>query len=145
MPTTSHTVQPLRPVLNGEDPVLSTGAQSISFLGLKDMTTNPTVVQGAWTRGWALDRHITSSVFLGDDEYGHARFESTRSPIGELLYQLKYRNQQTAGQIADVMKEFFDDKPNTLGRIDLVVPDASIDAPPSSARCAGRGCDREEA
>lgn len=93
------------------------------------MTTNPVVVQGGWTRGWTLDRHTTSSAFLGYDEYGHARYDTTRSLIGELLYQLKYRSQNTADQVADVMAGFFDDKPNTLARIDLIVP-----VPPSTAR-----------
>ena len=30
-------------------------------------------------------------VYLGDDEYGHPRFNTTRSEPGEALYQLKYR------------------------------------------------------
>ncbi len=71
------------------------------------MTTNPTEVQGAWTRGWTLDRHITSSVFPRLHEFGHARFDSTRSPIGEWLYQLKYRGQDTVDQVADVMAKKF--------------------------------------
>ena len=93
------------------------------------MTTNPVELQGAWRRGWALDLHTTSSAFLGYDEYGHARYDTTRSPLGELLYQLKYRGQQTAGQVATVMAEFLNDKPDTLARIEVIVP-----IPPSTAR-----------
>src|SRR5437763_15875914 len=93
------------------------------------MTTNPVELQGAWRRGWALDLHATSSAFLGYDEYGHARYDTTRSPLGELLYQLKYRGQQTAGQVATVMAEFLNDKPDTLARIEVIVP-----IPPSTAR-----------
>jgi competence protein ComFC len=93
------------------------------------MTINPIEVQGAWTRGWTLDQHITSSMFLGYDEHGHARFDNTRSPIGELLYQLKYRNQQNADKVAKVMAGFFDNKPNGLAKIDMVVP-----MPPSTPR-----------
>lgn len=52
------------------------------------MTIDPTEVQGAWTRGWTLDRHTTSSTFLGYNEYGHAQYDTTRSGLGELLYQL---------------------------------------------------------
>jgi len=93
------------------------------------MTTNTRVVQGAWRLGWTLDRHTTRSVFLGYDEHGHAQFETTRSPIGELLYQLKYRGQRTAPQIAAVIAKFFDDKPVALGRMDVIVP-----MPPSEKR-----------
>src|SRR5687768_16535485 len=93
------------------------------------MTTNPTEVQGAWTRGWTLDSHTTSSTFLGYNEYGHAQYDTIRSSIGELLYQLKYRGQNTVDQVADVMAGFFDDKPNGLAKIAVVVP-----VPPSTLR-----------
>jgi competence protein ComFC len=86
------------------------------------MMTNPAEVQGAWRRGWTLDVHTTSSEFLGYDQYGNAQFDTKRSPLGELLYLLKYRGQQTAAQVADVMTDFFNDKPNTLARIDVIVP-----------------------
>ena len=86
------------------------------------MAINPVEIRGAWTRGWALDRHTRSSEFLGYDEYGHERYETIRTELGELLYQLKYRKQETAGQVADVMAGFFGDKPETLARIDLVIP-----------------------
>ncbi len=93
------------------------------------MTTNPVEIQGAWRRGWTLDVHTTSSVFLGYDDYGHARYDTTRSPIGELLFQLKYRGNSTAAQVAVVMADFFNDKPNILARVDAIVP-----VPPSTVR-----------
>jgi competence protein ComFC len=86
------------------------------------MVINPVVIQGAWRLGWALDVHTTSSEFLGYDANGNPQFDTMRSPLGELLYQLKYRGQQTASQVADVMAEFFDNKPTALSRIDLIVP-----------------------
>lgn len=91
--------------------------------------TNPAKVAGAWRLGWSLDDHTRSSEFLGYDENGRAQFETIRSPLGELLYQLKYRGQRTAPQLADVLADFFDDKPVVLGRIDMIVP-----VPASSAR-----------
>ena len=93
------------------------------------MVINPTEIQGAWNRGWTLDRHTTSSTFLGYNEQGHAQYDTTRSPLGELLYQLKYRGQDTVEQVAAVMAGFFDNKPNALAKIDLVVP-----VPPSTPR-----------
>jgi predicted amidophosphoribosyltransferase len=35
-------------------------------------------------------------MFLGDDEYGHARFDTKRSAAGELLYRLKYKRDLSA-------------------------------------------------
>ena len=49
---------------------------------------NPKRLQGGpWAAGYALHIHTLSSTFIGHDEYGHARFETLRSPVGELLYQ----------------------------------------------------------
>lgn len=48
-------------------------------------------LEGSWDLGYALHKHTLSSVYLGDDEYGHPRFDTTRSEPGESLYQLKYR------------------------------------------------------
>ncbi len=93
------------------------------------MEIHPVQVQGAWRLGWALDVHTVSSEFLGYDQNGHPLFDTTRSQLGELLYQLKYRGQKTAAQVAVVLADFFDDKPNALSRIDLIVP-----MPASTAR-----------
>src|SRR4051794_38037873 len=98
-------------------PTLST--QLIARIMYARMKIDPVQVQGAWRLGWALDVHTTSSEFLGYDQNGHPQFDTTRSPLGELLYQLKYRSKQTAAQVAAVMADFFDDKPNALSRIDL--------------------------
>ena len=48
-------------------------------------------LEGSWDLGYALHKHTLSSVYLGDDEHGHPRFDNTRSGPGEALYQLKYR------------------------------------------------------
>lgn len=47
---------------------------------------NPRVIRGSWRYGWALDWHTLSSIPLGD-----GNFDTTRSEIGEALYQLKYQ------------------------------------------------------
>jgi len=46
--------------------------------------------------GYALDVHTHSSVYIGDDEYGHARFKNDYSEIGEPLYRLKNKEDLTA-------------------------------------------------
>lgn len=48
-------------------------------------------LEGNWNTGKAFDLHTVSSTHLGTDEFGHDRFENTRSAMGELLYQLKYK------------------------------------------------------
>lgn len=47
-------------------------------------------IHGNWQKGWAFDLHTRSSTYIGDNEAGHPQFDSTRSEIGELIYQLKY-------------------------------------------------------
>lgn len=49
-------------------------------------------LKGNWNQGFAYDNHIVESTFLGYDEYNHEKFDNSRSAMGELVYQLKYRN-----------------------------------------------------
>ena len=92
--------------------------------------TNPLQVEGAWRLGWTLDLHIISSEFLGCDQYGHDRYDNKRSSLGELIYQLKYKNKhEAADEIAATMEEFLSNRPKAMSRIDLVVP-----MPPSTPR-----------
>ena len=61
--------------------------------------THPEHIDGPWIDGFVLDRHVISSRPIG---YAgeHMQFETTRSPLGELVYQLKYRN----GQLDDIVE-----------------------------------------
>jgi len=52
---------------------------------------NPVLIPGRWREGYALDVHTVSSMYLGDDEYGHPIYDTKRSELGELLLRLKYR------------------------------------------------------
>ncbi len=49
-------------------------------------------IRGPWDNGWVLDKHTLRSIYLGDDEYGHPRYDTTRTEVGEATFQLKYRN-----------------------------------------------------
>lgn len=49
-------------------------------------------LKGSWTKGFAYDVHIQESTFLGYDEYSYPKFQNSRSTMGELVYQLKYKN-----------------------------------------------------
>lgn len=55
------------------------------------MATKPMKLKGVWDDGYALDLHIVRSEFMGYDERGHAVFDTERTELGELLFQLKYR------------------------------------------------------
>ncbi len=57
---------------------------------------NPRRIPGRWRDGYALDLQTVSSSYIGDDEYGHPRFDTKRSEVGELLYRLKYRADSSA-------------------------------------------------
>lgn len=48
-------------------------------------------IDGSWDDGYALAKHVVSSSYVCDDEYGHPQFDTTRSEPGEALFQLKYR------------------------------------------------------
>jgi competence protein ComFC len=56
---------------------------------------NPIQLIGPWDEGFALDFHTVGSQYLGDDAYGLPQFETTRTPIGELLYKLKCRSDKS--------------------------------------------------
>ena len=84
-------------------------------------------LEGSWDLGYALHKHTLSSVYLGDDEYGHPRFDTTRSEPGESLYQLKYRGdwdqvKPLAAQVKTSLLPLF-------GKIGLIIP-----MPASTAR-----------
>lgn len=87
----------------------------------------PKKLQGIWKQGFALDVHTTSSTFIGHNEYGHPVFDTTRSPLGELLYRLKYgRDASVIEEIAETVAEFVQ---GASFAIDAIIP-----MPPSTAR-----------
>jgi predicted amidophosphoribosyltransferase len=64
-------------------------------------------IPGSWKEGYVLDYHTKSSDFVGYDEYGHPQFSTVRTPVGDLLYRLKYKGQKAAlGEIVSVAAEF---------------------------------------
>ena len=56
---------------------------------------HPTAIRGAWVDGYALDYHTVSSAYVGDNEFGHPVFDTERTPLGELLFRLKSRSDQS--------------------------------------------------
>ena len=59
-------------------------------LAVATVDVRPEPVNSPWVEGFVLDRHVISSRPIG--YFGeHMQFETTRSPLAELVYQLKYR------------------------------------------------------
>jgi predicted amidophosphoribosyltransferase len=90
------------------------------------MMLHPQGIKGPWQAGIVLDWHTVASQVIGQNEFGYPIFDNTRSEIGELLYQFKYRNDQNAlQQIVRAAIEYLGDK--VKGKIDVILP-----VPPSN-------------
>ncbi len=88
---------------------------------------NPIEIKGNWTKGYALDIHTTSSEYLGDDEFGHPRFKTKYSELGESVLRLKYREDKSVlKDILDAITDFLKNKWKIMDTLDYIVP-----APPS--------------
>ena len=87
----------------------------------------PMKIPGRWRDGYALDYHTISSTYLGDDEFGRAQFETKRSEIGELLYLLKYKSDESA--VASIVETVAAFVASWRPDVDVIVP-----VPPSRPR-----------
>lgn len=75
-------------------------------------------LDGNWQMGKAFDLHTTSSTYLGIDELGHDQFDNTRSEMGELVYQLKYKgNKKAVHQIVNLL-----DSIGGIEKFDFLIP-----------------------
>ena len=91
------------------------------------LKTNPRKIVGNWAEGYALDAQVVSSSFVGYDEFGHPRFDTTRSELGEHLYKLKYGNERAAvGPIVETVAGFI---ASWKIPVDMIVP-----VPPSNLK-----------
>lgn len=84
-------------------------------------------ITGNWTDGYVLDKHTLRSQFAGYSESGRAMFDTTRTEVGEALFQLKYR--QDFDQVKPLAKAVARHIVPMFENIGLVVP-----APASTAR-----------
>lgn len=75
---------------------------------------------GPWDQGWALDKHMLSSTYLGEDEYGHARFDNVRTEVGEATYQLKYKHDWN--QVEPLARSLADNIYPKLANVGFIVP-----------------------
>jgi competence protein ComFC len=74
---------------------------------------------GPWNKGHAIDLHTLSSEYIGDGPSGMPQFDTKRSEIGELVYQLKYQqNMKTVTPIANLVKKTI----GNISRFDMIIP-----------------------
>ncbi|QTA91757.1 ComF family protein [Desulfonema magnum] len=70
------------------------------------MKTKIMKIAGNWDIGYVLDWHVKHSEFLGYNEFGKPEFDTTRTEIGEAIFRLKYRQDQTRIEpLAETMVE----------------------------------------
>lgn len=86
------------------------------------MGINPIRIMGNWDEGYALDIHTIKSTPIGQDMYGHMKYDTERSEMGELLYGFKYKGIYDNLQgILNLAKPFLD-KWEALKTVDIVLP-----------------------
>ncbi len=84
------------------------------------VSINPRKLRGPWRDGFALDVHTVSSTLLGHNAFGHPVFDTTRSPLGDLLYRLKNTGDETA--IAPIVETLVAFLYKWNPAIELIVP-----------------------
>ena len=84
------------------------------------MKVNVRKIDGNWSHGYVLDKHTVSSTHIGQDEYGHDRWHTIRTEVGEALYQLKY--QKDRSKVAPLAKAIVDHGIANRQTINAVVP-----------------------
>lgn len=50
------------------------------------MNINLKQLVGNWDKGFALDKHVVSSIFIGYNEAGYPQYETLRTEVGEALF-----------------------------------------------------------
>ena len=92
------------------------------------MQINPREIHGNWQAGYALDLHTVSSRLLPD-----GNFDTKRTEIGELVYQVKSRyNRSQIQPLAEIAAKFVKEKfavnsYRVLPYLDVIIP-----TPPSN-------------
>lgn len=82
---------------------------------------------GAWHVGYVLDKHVKSSDFLGNNQFGHPMFDTIRTEVGESMYQLKYKGDRS--QIPLLAETFIENLKSKFSSVGLIIP-----VPPSKHR-----------
>ncbi|MFS3602617.1 ComF family protein [Proteus vulgaris] len=87
------------------------------------MQVNMKEIIGNWNLGFAMDKHMIRSTYLGDNEYGRPQFNNERTEVGEAVYQLKYKHDYQ--QIAPLAQCIYDNAVPFFENIQLIIPMAA--------------------
>ena len=79
-------------------------------------------LRGKWTEGYAIDKHTLHSTYVGENEYGHPMFDTKRSEIGELIYQLKYQEKKNIINDIMVLVKPVLDNWQIGAKVDIIIP-----------------------
>ena len=83
---------------------------------------NPVEIIGNWDKGLVMDKHTISSTLKGENVYGHKEYDTVRTELGELVFQLKYRSKyDNVYKILEMIKPFLDNFVE-LKEVDIVLP-----------------------
>ena len=63
-------------------------------------------VSGSWKKGLVLDKHIISSECIGHDAQGKPKFNTIRTELGDIVYEIKYHRSYGSTYLK-VYNEFF--------------------------------------
>lgn len=103
------------------------GSMEATPISDKKLSINPQEIRGNWRSGWALDTHTILSRPLQDGGY-----DTDRTEFGELVFQVKYRNDRSkVQQIAETTAEFVKESFTVDGYAILPYTAAIIPIPPS--------------
>ncbi|MEZ9067741.1 ComF family protein [Vibrio atlanticus] len=91
------------------------------------MNVNVKAISGVWDSGYSLDKHIVSSTFIGENEWGHPQFDTTRTDIGEAIFRLKYRSDYS--KCNEIAQSINDNIVSKLPEVSFIVA-----MPPSKVR-----------
>ncbi len=84
------------------------------------MEVNIREILGNWTLGYSLAKHVLHSVYIGENEWEHPEFDTTRSEPGEALFQLKYRD--GFSQVEPIAQQLYSSFSGYFGSSSLVIP-----------------------
>lgn len=84
------------------------------------MEVNLRELQGNWDAGFALHKHVLKSIPVGENQFGHMQFDTTRSEPGEALFQLKYRGD--FDQVVPLAQAMYEHIVPAIGKFSMVIP-----------------------
>lgn len=79
-------------------------------------------LRGPWKLGYSFDVYTTSSVFIGNNQWGRPLFDSTYSPMGQLVKDFKYG--QEVSKLSNILQLLIQNKDfnSYINNIDTILP-----------------------